>query len=199
MKKKILFAVLLVTAFVCLFAISVSAETVLKPQTSNAYGDISFFDESITVGRPSGDNGLSVFADEEGTSYARVVIGDGTTFYTFPTVYILSKNGGEKQAQPLFQHDFSSINSAMEAATGTNPKWSKANVYRIEIPYGMVRFNGGNQNFYAFEKVIEIYLQPNSFTIDKPNCLFHTCKKLEVIHNIETFVFNFASAIVLSL
>ena len=186
--KKILLVLTLALVLGCMLAFTVSAETELKPQDSNAYGELSFFDESITVGRTDSDNGFTPLMEDG--SYARVVIGDGTTFYTFPTYYMLSKNPGEKTNLPLFQYDFASLNSAMEAATGTNPGWTRKNVYRIEIPYKMERYNGGNQNFYAFENVIEIYLQPNSTTIDTPNCLFHTCKKLEVIYNIETFVFK---------
>ena len=90
MKKRILLVLSMVVLLVCLFAISVSAETVLKPQTSNAYGEISLFDESITVGRTNTKYGFTPYIDAEGTTYARVVVGDGTTFYTFPTAYILS-------------------------------------------------------------------------------------------------------------
>ena len=189
MKKKFLYAILLATLLLLALAISVSAETDLNAQTSNAYGELSFFDESISVGRTDTSNTFTPYMTD-GVSYARVVIGDGTTFYTFPTYYILSKNGGERNNNPLFQHSFTSLNSAMEAATGTNPNWNKSNVYRIELPARMERLNGGDQNFYGFENVIEIYLQPNTTTIDSPNCLFHTCKKLEVIHNIESFVFK---------
>ena len=129
MKKKILLAVLLVMLFVCLFAVSASAETDLKPQDNNNYGELSIFDSSITIGRTDTTNGYTPYK-ADGESYARVVIGDGTTFYTFPTYYILSKNGGEDYGKiPLFQHDFTSLNAAMETATGTNPGWTKANVY----------------------------------------------------------------------
>lgn len=192
MKKKILLSTLLVMLFVCLFAISVNAETALKPQNSNAYGELSIFDESITVGRTDTTNGYTPYK-ADGTSYARVVIGDGTTFYTFPTYYILSKNGGEDYGKiPLFQYDFTSLNAAMETATSTNPGWGIKNVYRIELPETMTRLNtSGTQKFYGFENVIEIYLPPNSTTIDKnANCLFHSCKNLTTIHNIETFVFK---------
>lgn len=191
MKKKLLLVFVVVAVLSCLFALSVNAENNLKPQSSNEYGELSFFDESITVGRTDTANGFTPYM-ADGTSYARVVIGDGTTFYTFPTYYMLSKNGGEKNNNPLFQSDFTSLNAAMEAATGTNPKWGSSNVYRIEVPARMERYNGGAQGFYNFSNVIEIYLQPNSTTIDKNKnmLLFHTCKKLQVIHNIETFQFK---------
>ena len=192
MRKKILLSTLLVMLFVCLFAISVNAATDLKPQDTNAYGDISLFDETITIGRTDTTNGYTPYK-ADGTSYARVVIGDGTTFYTFPTYYILSKNGGEDYGKiPLFQYDFTSLNAAMGTATGTNPSWGIKNVYRIELPETMTRLNtSGTQKFYGFENVIEIYLPPNSTTIDKnANCLFHTCKNLTTIHNIDTFVFK---------
>ncbi|MBR2025417.1 MAG: hypothetical protein IKA02_06390, partial [Clostridia bacterium] len=90
MKKKVLLILSTVLLFVCVFAIGVSAETVLKPQTSNAYGDLSLFDESVTVGRTNTKYGFSPYIDAEGTTYARIVVGDGTTFYTFPTAYALS-------------------------------------------------------------------------------------------------------------
>ena len=191
MKRKFLLATLLVMLFVCVFALSVSAAHDLKEQTTNAYGDLSFFDETITIGRTDTTNGYTPYK-ADGTSYARVVIGNGTTFYTFPTYYILTKNGGEDNGKvPLFQYNLSALNSAMEAATGTNPGWDKTSIYRIELPESVTRINtDGTQKFYGFSNVIEIYLPPNSTTIDTPNCLFHSCYALTTIHNIDTFVFK---------
>ena len=195
MKKKILLVLSIVAVLACLFAITVSAETALKPQDTNAYGELSFFDESITVGRTDNQNGFSPYIDEAGETYARVVIGDGTTFYTFPTAYVYSStriygSGGKT----LWSYDLSSLNSAMEAATETNPNWTISNIYRIELPYNTVFLNNdGTQKFYAFSNVIEIYLQPNSTSIDtgsNVNCFFHSCEKLTTIHNIDSFVFK---------
>ena len=195
MKKKLLLLTVLVIALTCLFAIGVSAETALKPQDTNAYGELSFFDESITVGRTDNQNGFSPYIDEAGETYARVVIGDGTTFYTFPTAYVYSStriygSGGKT----LWSYDLSSLNSAMEAATQTNPNWTVSNIYRIELPYNTVFLNSdGTQKFYGFSNVIEIYLQPNSTSIDtgsNVNCFFHSCEKLTTIHNIDSFVFK---------
>ena len=195
MKKKLLLLTVLVIALTCIFAISVSAETALKPQDTNAYGELSFFDESITVGRTDHQNGFSPYIDEAGETYARVVIGDGTTFYTFPTAYVYSStriygSGGKT----LWSYDLSSLNSAMEAATQTNPNWTVSNIYRIELPYNTVFLNSdGTQKFYGFSNVIEIYLQPNSTSIDtgsNVNCFFHSCEKLTTIHNIDSFVFK---------
>ncbi len=173
----------------CLLAIGVSAETVLNAQDNNAYGELSFFDESITVGRTDSDNGFTPYL-ADGESYAKVVIGDGTTFYTFPTYYMLVKNAYESTC--LFQYDFATLNSAMETVTGTNPGWTKANVYRLELPTSIKIITGDSQQkFESFSKLIELTLAPNMTTGgNNQNCLFRSCPKLEVINNLDTFVFK---------
>ena len=190
MKKRIFMLTLMLALFVCLFAISVSAETALKPQDNNAYGELSFFDESITVGRTDTANGFTPYK-ADGTTYARVVIGDGTTFYTFPSYYVMSKNTYES-GNPLWEYDFSSLNSAMQKATGANPGWTKANVYRLELPESMVRLNtSGTQAFDGYSNMIELYLPPNTTTVNgNISCIFRDCKNLETIHNINTFLFK---------
>ena len=178
--------------FVCVFALSVSAAHELKEQTTNAYGDLSFFDETITVGRTNTKNGFKPYFDENGTTYARVVMGDGTTFYTFPTSYVLSETTiYGTSGHNLYVPDFSSLNSAMQTATGTNPNWTKANVYRIELPYTVNRLNAGSQNFASYTNVVEITLQPNSTMQDKNSTMvFWKCENLETINNLETFTFR---------
>ena len=192
MKKKIFLMLTLVFILACVFAISVSAETSLKPQATNAYGELSFFDESISVGRIKTNYGFTPYMDAEGTTYARIVVGDGTTFYTFPTAYALSNTAiygsGQKSIMVL---DFASLNSAMQTATGTNPNWGKANIYRIELPKNMQYLNAGNQNFQSCTNVIEIYLQPESTLKDTgKNMVFWKCHNLETIHNLDSFVFR---------
>ena len=194
MKKKLFILAIMVIAIMCIFAISVSAETTLKSQTNNAYGELSFFDESVSVGRTNTKYGYTPYIDAEGTTYARVVIGDGTTFYTFPTAYALSNTAiyGEGN-RSIYHLDLTSLNSAMQAETGTNPGWTYKNVYRIELPYNMTYLNGGNsQAFKEYSNVIEIRLQPNTTTKDsnKQMLLFWNCRNLEVIHNLDTFVFK---------
>ena len=191
--KKFLFALMLALMFTCIFALTVSAENMLKPQSSNAYGELSFFDESITVGRTDGSYGFTPYFDEEGTTYARVVIGDGTTFYTFPTAYALSnKNIHGDGQKSIYYLDLTSLNSAMESATGTNPSWTSANIYRIEMPCHVLLLNGGSaQSFSGYTNLIEVYLQPNSSVKDKnKTMLFWKCTNLETIHNLDSFVFR---------
>lgn len=193
--KKLLVILSLSLLLVCLLAICVSAETSLKPQTSDAYGELSFFDESISVGRTDNKNGFSPYIDEAGTAYARVVIGDGTTFYTFPTAYMYSSSKiYGSNGKTLWSYDLASLNSAMETVTKKNPNWTIGNVYRIELPYNTNYLNGDKtQKFQDFSNVIEIHLQPNTTTIDTGtniNCLFHSCRNLTTIHNIDSFVFK---------
>ena len=194
MKKKILLVLSIVAVLACLFAITVSAETALKPQDTNAYGELSLFDESVTVGRTNTKYGFTPYIDAEGTTYARIVVGDGTTFYTFPTAYALSNTSiyGEG-TRSIYHLDLTSLNSAMETANGTNPGWTYKSVYRIELPYNMTYLNGGNnQAFKEYSNVVEIFLQPNTTTKDsnKQMLLFWNCKNLETIHNLDTFVFK---------
>ena len=194
--RKILFVLTLIAVLSCLLAFSVSAETELKPQDNNAYGALSFFDESVTVGRTDPKFGFTPYIDEAGTTYARVVIGDGTTFYTFPTAYALSNTNiyGDNQ-KTIYYLDLTSLNSAMAAATGTNPGWTFKNVYRIEMPSHVLYLNGGsNQSFQEYTSLIEVYLQPNSSVKDKnKGQLFWKCGNLETIHNLDTFVFSAGS------
>ena len=194
MKKQILLMLSMVIMLACIFALSVSAETDLKPQDNNAYGDLSFFDESVTVGRTNTKYGFTPYIDAEGTTYARIVVGDGTTFYTFPTAYALSNTSiyGEG-TRSIYHLDLTSLNNAVESVNGTNPGWTYKNVYRIELPYNMTYLNGGNnQAFKEYSNVVEIFLQPNTTTKDsnKQMLLFWNCKNLEVIHNLDTFVFK---------
>ena len=195
MKKKLLLTLLVVMALVCLFTIAVSAETALKPQETNAYGELSLFDESVTVGRTNTKYGFTPYIDAEGTTYARIVVGDGTTFYTFPTAYALSNSSiwGDDSHGTIYVLDLTSLNTAMEAQTGTNPDWTYKSVYRIEMPYRVTYLNGGNnQAFTQYSNVVEIYLQPNTTTKDsnKQMLLFWNCENLETIHNLDTFVFK---------
>ena len=143
MKKKILLMLAMLAMLVCVFALSVSAANDLKPQNSNAYGELSFFDESISVGRTDPQYGFTPYIDAEHTTYARVVIGDGTTFYTFPTAYVISETTryGDGQKSVLVW-DLTSLNKAMETVTGKNPGWTKGSIYRFEMPYNMVHVNG---------------------------------------------------------
>lgn len=193
MKKRFLLVALMLVLLVCLFAISVSAENALKPQDNNAYGELSFFDEGITVGRTNAKYGFTPYIDAEGTTYARVVVGDGTTFYTFPTAYVLSEGTiyGEGQIN-TYVRDMTSLNTAMQAATGTNPNWNEDNIYRIELPHTVIRLNGGSQQaFQGYDNVIEIRLQPNSHVKDQnKTMIFWKCFNLETIHNLDTFTFR---------
>ena len=194
MKKKLLLVLSIVALLVCIFALSVSAETDLKEQNSNEYGELSLFDESVTVGRTNTKYGFTPYIDAEGTTYARIVVGDGTTFYTFPTAYALSNTAiyGEG-TRSIYHLDLTSLNNAVASVNGTNPGWTYKNVYRIELPYNMTYLNGGNnQAFKEYSNVVEIFLQPNTTTKDsnKQMLLFWNCKNLEVIHNLDTFVFK---------
>ena len=193
MKKKLLLMFTMLAILVCVFALSVSAADDLKPQNSNAYGELSFFDESRSVGRTNPQYGFTPYIDAEHTTYARVVIGDGTTFYTFPAAYVISETTlyGEGQKSVLVL-DTTSLNKAMEAVTGTNPGWTKDSIYRFEMPYNMVYVNNKSyERFSEWTNVIEIYLQPNSSVKDKnKTMIFWKCKNLEVIHNLDTFVFR---------
>ena len=174
---------------VCMLAVAIGAETVLNAQDTSDFGELSFFDESIAVGRTDAANGFTPY-QADGVSYARVVMGDGTTFYTFPSYYIMTKDANES-GNPLFQYDFSSLNTAMETDTGTNPGWTKTNVYRLELPETMNRLNGGVQSFDGFSNMIELYMPANTTTVSSSvTCLFRDCSNLEIIHNIDSFLFK---------
>ena len=194
MKRKLLLVIAIMAMLSCLFVMSVSAATELKSQTTSAYGELSLFDSSVSVGRTNTKYGFTPYIDAEGTTYARIVVGDGTTFYTFPTAYALSNSSiyGEG-TRSIYVLDLASLNSAVADETGKNPGWTYKNIYRIELPYNMTYLNGGsNQAFKEYASLIELYLQPNTTTKDsnKQMLLFWNCKNLEVIHNLDTFVFR---------
>ena len=104
MKKKVLFALLLVAIFTCLFAISISAA---EPSQSDEFGEVTIIDSLST----RTDYGYS-----EGDT-ARIVlqIPDTQTYMTYPMYYCYGViNDGRYGMQPA--PDF----TALSEATGYN-------------------------------------------------------------------------------
>ena len=123
MKKRILLTLAVVAMLVCLFAISVSADTVVS-STSDAYGTLCQFDEAI------GNTQISDKKDD-GT-VARTVLTDGNgNYYTIPTVCTLTesyKNRGNGVAGEMFLLSFSEISAKLGFTVSMN------SIIRIEFP-----------------------------------------------------------------
>ena len=76
MKKKIVLVLAAMAMLIFAFSVVASADTIVT-STSNAYGELTVFDEAI------GNTGISNLKDD-GT-IARTVLFDGTNYYTVPT------------------------------------------------------------------------------------------------------------------
>ena len=75
MKKKALLVLTMVALLSCIFALSISADTTLKSQSTTEFGEVSLFDASITVGRTVIGGGFTPYL-ADGTTYAKVVVGE---------------------------------------------------------------------------------------------------------------------------
>ncbi len=175
MKKKLLLLTVLAMVM-CLFALSVSADSI-NPSTSNEYGTLTTFDEAI--GR------TDISPNKQDGTVARTVLFDGTNYYTVPTIYLTSKNPYEGDI--LLQFSFSAINSKLSKS------FSKTSVIRCELPADIVYLGGDNQNFNGFSNAIEIKLSPNlSFAGNVTYKAFANCKNLVEI-DLSTVNFNYAN------
>ena len=163
MKKKILLCLCMVALLVCIFALSVSADTI-KTSSTDEYGELTIFDTPI--GRTEIGN-----TKDDGT-IARTVLFDGTSYYTVPTTYLLSKNAYEKDI--LFQLDFGAINKALSKS------FNKKSIIRCELPASIVYIGDGMQNFNGCENMVEVKLNDGlRFAGNSTYKAFTNCKKLK--------------------
>ncbi|MBE6624891.1 MAG: leucine-rich repeat domain-containing protein [Ruminococcaceae bacterium] len=169
MKKRLFLFVAIVAIVACVFAVSVSADTI-KPSTSNAFGELTLFDEAI--GRTDiGDK-------KDDGAIARTVLSDGTNYYTVPTVYLLTKGGSEANGVCLWW-DFSGISAKLGYTFTVN------SVIRTELPGSIDFLDSSNANsnqyrcFNGFTNVVEIKLNEGlSFIADGTFKAFQYCKAL---------------------
>ena len=182
MKKKIFLAILVVMTLACLFAVCASADTVV-PSTSNAYGDLTTFDDAI------GNTNISQVKDD-GT-VARTVLYDGSTYYyTVPTTYILTeaaKNQNGKVGE-MFNLSFTEISSKLGFTV------SKASIIRSEVPSGIDFFcNNSTESYAGCANVKEIILSDGiSFWDDNDQRkMFANCSSLEYV-DCSGMIFKYA-------
>lgn len=163
MKKKILLSLAIVAMLVCLFAISVSADTIV-PSSSDEFGALTTFDEAI--GR------TDIGQNKNDGTIARTVLFDGTSYYTVPTTYILTKNQYESGGI-LLQFNYSAINAKLSKS------FNKSSIIRCELPAAISLLGGDNQNFNGCGNLVEVKLsQGLRFVGNTIYKAFANCKKL---------------------
>ena len=128
MKKKLFFALIIATLFVCIFAVSASAA--VTGSTSNEYGDVK------TV------EGIDTVSGYDTTSRAVLVNADGT-YTTYPAYYIYNGSTGTNM-----RLDFSKLNEIV----GEN--YSAASLIRVEV-FENAKLNWTYQNCTS---LIDVYL-----------------------------------------
>ncbi|MBO4983423.1 MAG: leucine-rich repeat domain-containing protein [Clostridia bacterium] len=171
MKKKILLTLAIVAMLVCLFAISVSADTVVS-STSDAYGTLCQFDEAI------GNTQISDKKDD-GT-VARTVLTDGNgNYYTVPTVYVLTehhKNRGNGVEGEMFNLSFGEISAKLGFSV------SKNSIIRIEFPSDIKFICSNNENLSGCANMVECIMNDGVYFWDNgQRKAFTNCKKLKSI------------------
>lgn len=169
MKKKIILMLTLVATIVCLFTLSVSADTIV-PSTSNEYGELTIFDEAI------GNTNISQLKNDR--TVARTVLFDGTNYYTVPTTYVLTEStktvNGEKRE--MFLLSFGEIGSKL------GKTFNKNSIIRIEIPSDIYYIANGNENLSNCNNVVEIIVNDGlRFWGNDQSKAFTNCKKLKSI------------------
>ena len=172
MKKKFLITLAVVAMLVCLFAISVSADTIVS-STSDAYGTLCQFDEAI------GNTQISDRKDD-GT-VARTVLTDGNgNYYTIPTVCTLTesyKNRGNGVTGEMFLLSFSEISAKLGFTV------SKNSIIRIEFPSDIKFICNGNENLSGCANMVECIMNDGVYFWDNSSQrkVFTNCKKLKSI------------------
>lgn len=171
MKKKLLLLTVLVIALACIFAISVSAEDNIIKSSSDAYGELTTFDEAI------GNTGISNLKDD-GT-IARTVLTDGNgNYYTIPTVYTLTespKNSSGKVGE-MFLLSFTEISEKLGFTV------SKTSIVRIEFPSDIAFICANNENLSGCANMVECIVNDGlRIWEDKQLKVFTNCSSLATI------------------
>ena len=162
MKKRILFAMAMVIAIVCLFAISVSADNLVSAD-SDAYGTVSTIDSLVAT------------PENLDTTSKVVIKGADGKYYTFPSYYVLADNTTLTWKLP------DEIKTAL-GLTYTNAKDVRLAIVRMEVPNGITE--AGN---YAFEKsttLLEVYF-PSSLEV-LGNGMFKQCTSIVEVSLVDT-------------
>ena len=160
MKKKLLLTLLVVMTLVCLFAITVSADT-LVPSDSNEYGTLSVVDG---VPEPT-------IIDKN----AKTVVEANGKYYTIPTYYLLADNS----------YFTWSVHANVKTALGLGSD-VRGNLVRVEIPEGIkTSYNGGNGGLKmeSSTKLIEASI-PTTMEIMGDH-FFGKCTALTTIKGLE--------------
>ena len=145
MKKKILVSLAIIAMLACIFALSVSAEDKIVSSTSDAYGELCWFDEAI------GNTNITQLKDD-GT-IARTVLTDGNgNYYTIPTTYTLTesyKNRGNGIAGEMFLLSFKEISGKLGFTV------TKNSIIRIEFPSDIKFICNGNETLNNCYNMVE--------------------------------------------
>ncbi len=161
--KKILLILTAALILVCSFALLASAEDKIVPSTSNEFGELTVFDEAI------GNTKISQLKDD-GT-VARVVLFDGTNYYTVPTYYVLTES--TKSTGEMMLMNFNEINSKLSKS------FNKNSIIRFEMPSDIDFIANNMETFNGCQNMIEVKLnQGLRFWDNGTPKAFANCKKL---------------------
>ena len=168
MKKKLFLVLAIVAVMACIFAISVSADTIV-PSTSNEYGTLTTFDEVI------GNTNIAQTKDD-GT-VARTVLYDSTNkvYYTVPTTYVLTESA--KGTGEMFLLSFGEIGTKLSTS------FNKNSIIRLEFPSQIAFVCNGNENLSNCGELLEVKINNGLKFWDNSDQrkLFTNCKKLKSI------------------
>jgi len=136
MKKKILFALLLVAIFTCVFAISTSAAEF-----------VSLFDEDVTTYGEGPD--WADLTDKDSTVVFKIA---DDSFVRVPAYYVIKANGNKFVANGTTNFDFGWISEQLGQTVAST------NIVALEIPEGMTSisgtFNGSNTVLSSLEELV---------------------------------------------
>lgn len=170
--KKLFIMLVAIASIVCMFAITSSAETSLKPQSTNEYGELIPFDEAI------GNTQISDLKDD-GT-IARTVLTDGNgNYYTIPTVYMLvehHKTRNDGVEGEMFNLYFDEISAKIGFTV------SKNSIVRIEFPSDITFICANNENLSGCANMVECKVNEGlRFWENKQVKIFTNCTSLTSI------------------
>ena len=203
MKKKIFLITLMVALFVCLFAISVSAENnIIKLDAEPTLAEIHANPDAYISRLDEFENGESYATYRDADSNSVVVMWDTTsTWYVFPTYYIMRSSyygltAGVKKLNEVIAAVDSTAFAGYTSTGGSYGQGECDQLIRIEVPTYVTTITDGHK-FEGSANLKEVYFPIHTVvdeetglekvtayitTITGTN-LANSCSKLEYMHN----------------
>ena len=180
--KKFLLILAIMSLFVCIFAISISAEEmVVNTITSDTYGTV--YQLSKDPGLDDAKNYVSTLKtiDDKGSdAEALAILTDGTYYYVFPSSYIVEEvlSGGEKGKFSLLLTTGAGGGTSQKGVNVVFNEWNEAEGTALPT-FEMTGSYGGT----TINSLVRFVAPTDVTYFDKNHCVFRGSRLVEVRFN----------------